>query len=371
MKARGMKVLHLIPSMESGGAQRLLSVLLPAQAAQGVEVSLALYHLKGNLLERNLRREGVALYSLDAGNGRSLRDMIRAVSGIRRLSRGFDVVHVHLFPALYHAAIASVFSSAPYIYTEHSSGNRRRSMPFPVRCLERVVYRTYASLAAVSGDSASALAEWIGYDTGRVRRVYNGVSAAEGRYAGLRRKCCRDGEVRLLMMSRFVDAKDQDSLLRAMAAMRHREVSAVFAGDGPRLQECRHLAEELGIASRCDFPGHVDDVGRLMAEADIGVQMSHREGFGLAPVEMMAAGLPVVVSNQEGMIEAVGDAALVVPVADSMKLAEALDLLIDSEGLRNELIKKGMERSMIFSVERCAGDYIKEYRKISAYNFYE
>ena len=105
-----MKILHIISSLELGGAQRLLSDMLPIMAKQH-DVSLLVNVQIHNELQEKIEKAGVHVISLDKSDIYSLKNVWR----IMKKMRGMDVVHVHLFPSLYWVALASLFVPAKLV----------------------------------------------------------------------------------------------------------------------------------------------------------------------------------------------------------------------------------------------------------------
>ena len=92
-----MKLLHVISSLEIGGAQRLLSDLLPIQKQQGLDVELLVNVNVENDFAEKIGKAGVNIISLEEPNLHSASNVVR----LRRIIKGYDVVHVHLFPSVY------------------------------------------------------------------------------------------------------------------------------------------------------------------------------------------------------------------------------------------------------------------------------
>ena len=86
--------------------------------------------------------------------------------------------------------------------------------------------------------------------------------------------------------------------------------------------------------------------------ADLFVYPSLYEGFGSPPLEAMACGTPVVVSNTSSLPEVVGDAGKLINPYNTKDLADAIEELILDEGYRDELSRKGFARSQLFTWER-------------------
>ncbi|MFY9723666.1 MAG: glycosyltransferase family 1 protein, partial [Azonexus sp.] len=98
--------------------------------------------------------------------------------------------------------------------------------------------------------------------------------------------------------------------------------------------------------------------------ARVFVYPSLYEGFGLPPLEAMACGAPVIVSNRSSLPEVVGDAGLQVDALDVDGLAEAMNRLIGDDVLRASLRQRGMARGKGFSWRRCAEETLAVYRKV-------
>ena len=121
-----MKLLHIIASLEIGGAQRLLSDLIPIQKKQGLTVNLLVNFKVENNFAKKITDAGVEIISLDEYNLYKLSNVLK----IRKIIKHYDVVHVHLFPSIYWVAIAAVGLNVKLVYTEHSTTNKRRDKVF-------------------------------------------------------------------------------------------------------------------------------------------------------------------------------------------------------------------------------------------------
>ncbi len=114
--------------------------------------------------------------------------------------------------------------------------------------------------------------------------------------------------------------------------------------------------------------GWVSDARKaeLLGAATVFAYPSVYEGFGIPPLEAMAAGVPVVASAAGGVPEAVGSAGLLVPVGDRDAWAAALEMLLDDGHLRPRLVAAGHERVAGFSWKRCADGLASLYRDAAA-----
>jgi glycosyltransferase involved in cell wall biosynthesis len=156
--------------------------------------------------------------------------------------------------------------------------------------------------------------------------------------------------------------KNLGRLLEAYALLRKRAQRGeapglVIAGrKGWLYDQIFQQVERLGLESKVVFPGYVpqDDLPALLSGARLFVFPSLYEGFGLPVLEAMACGTPVACSNVSSLPEVAGDAALLVDPLDVRGMAEAMNRLLQDEGLRTQLVERGYRQVRQFSWARCA-----------------
>lgn len=164
----------------------------------------------------------------------------------------------------------------------------------------------------------------------------------------------RPGHARLLSVGRLVPRKGVDDVIRALAAVPHAEL--VVAGgpepddidSDPEVVRLRDIAQHHGVADRVVFLGSVSrqDVPDLIRSADAVVSYPWYEPFGIVPLEAMACGVPVVVSDVGGMRDTVrhGVTGLRVKPRSPSLLADGLQRLLASPAVRAEMGRAGVER---------------------------
>jgi glycosyltransferase involved in cell wall biosynthesis len=124
----------------------------------------------------------------------------------------------------------------------------------------------------------------------------------------------------------------------------------------PHVAELHRMARELGLNSRVEFLGFQAEAHRWLNALDLLVQPSLRESFGLAAVEAMATGLPVIASRVGGLAEVIvdGETGLLVPPADPDALGAAISRLRNDPGLRSSMGQRGRLRAQRhFSHDLC------------------
>ena len=305
-----MNILHVITSLEIGGAQRLLVDLLPLQATSE-NVSLLVYKRVNNKFEKTLEQVGIKILCLEEGNFHNPRVIFR----LRKLFKDYDLVHAHLFPTIYWASLAARGVNVKIVYTEHSTSNSRRNKWY-FRSIERFMYGRYDRIISISQQTQNALTSWLGLHDERFVVINNGVDTR--RFSFVKVPVIPKS---LIMVSRFATSKDQETVIRAMQYI-DKDAKLRFVGDGENRCYCENLARELGVSDRVQFLGSRSDIPELVASSYIGIQSSNWEGFGLTAVEIMACGKPVIVTNVDGLKQVVEGAGEIFTLGSPSELAE-------------------------------------------------
>lgn len=276
----------------------------------------------------------------------ALAELIRA---LRRLKP--DLVSVHTAKAGAVGRLACRLLRIPVIYTPHGwpAGDR---MPPPARLIfgfvEGLLARWSSAIVCVCEHERRLALEKDIAAPEKLLVVHNGVhDDPEHRHARPELS-----PVRICSVARFEPPKDHQTLLEALALIRHSPWELDLVGDGPGEATARQLVNRLGLAGRVTFHGYIPDPSPLLALAQIFVLSSRSEAFPRSILEAMRAGLPVVASDVGGTGEAVelGVTGLLVPAGDPSSLAAALTELVESPQLRQSM---GFASRSTFEVKFC------------------
>lgn len=146
--------------------------------------------------------------------------------------------------------------------------------------------------------------------------------------------------------------KNHQVILRAMAELNLEDIHYIVAGEGLLKEDLLALARQLGVADRVHLLGFRNDVPQLLGAADLFCFPSIREGLGLAAVEAMAAGLPVVAAENRGTRETVAEAVngFLCPAKDPAHFARSIRRLYEDPALRRTLGSENRNRAKLFDV---------------------
>jgi len=230
-------------------------------------------------------------------------------------------------------------------------------------------------IIAVSESTKRDIVRLTGAPENKITVVYEAAHpvfrpiADQARLAGVKERL-RINRDYVLFVSTIEPRKNVPTLLLAFKRLLdsyHSPVNLVLAGEeGWLFKEVFALVEKLELQGRVQFLGRVslEDLPELYNAAKLLVHPAFYEGFGLPPLEAMACGTPVVVSNTSALPEIVGDAALLVDPTDADGMAVAIWRVLSDETLQRQMREKGLRRARRFSWKTAALETLNIYHRL-------
>lgn len=354
-----MKIVHVIYSLEMGGAEILVAQLCRLQRANGHDVSVIAYSQLGTLGEQ-LLAEGVPIHV--CGVAPLPQTFFRVLAKLRQLRP--EVVHCHNpAPTLQAAIPARLAGVRSVISTRHS-----------------LVAPPYETGAEISFNFVARFCNWIvgicdatcenlqhipGAVHDRIVRVYNGVDPVVPIAAA--DQLPKNG-LTLLFVGRLAPIKNLPTLIRAvaLAVSRVPDLHLWMVGHGSERPELEALVNELGIQDHVTFWGERLDVAGFFCSADIYCMSSTSEGLPMSLLQAMSVGLPAIVTDVGGMAEVVKFASggVTTPVGDPNAMADAIVQLACDPARRARFSENASTAyHEHFTLERMNASYMELYQR--------
>ena len=359
-KSAPLIVLHVIETLSRGGAERLLVVVIPELARQGMRAEVVV--LRGPLdLQAELKAEGISVHVLPKRGKWALLGAARDLARLAK-KRKADILHAHLyFPTLITALtkVLHLFNGvthASFHNLAYGGANKRTwKLSLRQKIAKFLVLRGIDQPQGVSQASADHFAAAYGLKNIVVihnamdMRILEGIDIPVGEA--------------VVIPGRLVPEKGHLDVIAALGLLRIPCPEVIFAGDGPlrsRLEsEIRAARLPITITGYLSYP----EMLRTVASARLVVIPSHYEGFGLTALEALALGRPIVASTAGGLPEVMGSLGYQVAPNDPSALAQALETALTNLNWRQEQEAAGTRQAVQFSVRPIAARQIALYQQ--------
>jgi len=323
-----MKVLHVITGLEAGGAEVQLAMLV--RHTRHEPDVLTLYN-PGSVADQ-IRADGIRVRDLGMTRNTQLGALVRLRSLIA--DGRYDVVHTHLYRAQIYARPAARLARTPVVVTtEHSIGEthiERRKMTSGVRGLYLGSELFSDGTIAVSDVVKERLIRW-GVPAKKISVIPNGLETAALAFDPAVRETSRaqfgigpDTYV-IGALGRIDENKRVELTIEAAAPFLGERCKILVIGRGDHLSVLEATAARLGVSDHVIFGGFQPGTAAMMAAFDLYVASSVQETFGLAILEAMASGLPVIYT--------------VCPALDGIQTSQARQVAGTAEAMRAEIRK--------------------------------
>lgn len=364
------RILHVINGEHYAGAERVQDLLASRLPDYGYTVGFAC--VKPDRFPVLRRCQQAPLYGVLMRSRADLRPAKLLARIIR--DEGYAAVHSHTPRAALVGRVAAWLSGVPLIHHVHSPTTRdstRRALNWVNAATERFSLTCVAAAIGVS-QAMGRYARSLGVPGDRVHVVSNGVPSR----SALPKRAVPQGVWTLGAVALFRPRKGLEVLLDALAALRERRVPvrlrAVGAFETPEYEtQIRAQVERLGLAEAIDWIGFSSNVAAELDQMDLFVLPSlFGEGLPMVILEAMAAGVPIVATDVEGVPEAIRDGhdGLLVPAHDASRLAAAIERYISGDADWQSIRQSAFDRQHAhFSEQSMAKGVAEVYRRVGGW----
>lgn len=363
-----MKVLQVIGSLKTGGAEKLIIDTLPLYNDKGIKMDLLLFwdDNKSPFLKslKELNCCDITILKISSKNN------IYSIYNIFKLKKyinNYDIIHVHLFPALYFVVFSKIlnFSKIKIIFTEHSSNNRRLGKIF-FNIIDSFIYSFYSKIICITPEVKEILKSKLKINNSKLNVIYNGVDLKKIQDSLPYQKVdfgYIENDVIIVMVAGLRREKDHITLLKALKVL-PQKYRLILVGDGENKTLLNKEIKKLKIENRVDFLGVRNDVYSIIKMSDIIVLSSHYEGLSLSSIEGMASGKPFVASDVPGLREVVNGAGVLFEQGNAKQLAEIIKKLYEDKNYCETIVENCQKRVQKYSIEKMVNEHIFLFEKI-------
>jgi glycosyltransferase involved in cell wall biosynthesis len=357
-----MKILHLISSLKTGGAERLLVDICKANDYGKNSIAVVIINDvvdHGLLSELKVTGAQVIEYKRRPG-GAKLKYILLARNLIKQLKP--QILHMHGDMVVFFGSFASLGMCHKTVCTLHATNLWRASLKGKITkyIAIKLIDRFIAISEAVKDDFMLGTS----MNGQNIKVVPNGIPLEKFR----RREQSSDSSEIICVARLESEKKGQDILIRALSILKNDGIECFckFVGEGESIEYLEALAKKYSLADNIEFLGNRSDVPELLANAGIFVLPSRHEGFGIAIIEAMAAGIPVIASSIDGPREIItnGQNGLLFESDNEVDLAEKIKMLMDDNKLTKKLIKNVRSCLPKYSIEKMCDGYLAVYNSL-------
>lgn len=358
-----MKIFYVITGLGQGGAERVVCDLADAMFKKGHEVKIA--YLTGDIITQPANKE-IELLSIGLSNVITLP---KAYLSLSKIVRNFkpDIVHAHMVHAnILTRLVRLVTPMTKLICTAHNSneGGAVRMMSY------RLTNRLANLTTNVSNTAVAAFEATHAIPKNSMLTVYNGVDFTNFDHRPdakeiIVKELSLDSDTKIILaVGRFSAQKNYFNLLNAINLIKEQlNISFVLliAGDGELRSEIEKEITNLGISNNVLLLGRRDDIPLLMSACDVFVLSSNYEGLPTVLIEAMGCQAQVVSTDVSGVHEIVGKHGKIVPINNSIALADGIKESLQAIG-RNTLGCKYVKSK--FDLDLISDEWLNIYNEI-------
>lgn len=346
------KIIHLITTLERGGAEKQLLILVEEQVSQNLDIEVI--YLKGKPdLKQEFEKLGVKVSEFVAN-----KKLISQVKILKKYFRDYSgLVNTHL-PRAEVIAFLTV-NKKRYVVSRH---NHEQFWPSAPNLVSIILSRIAVSRAAGGIAISKTLKEYLIQNREISKKfpmqvIYYGFSKKVGSDPDQTSHKAQiftqtNDSFKIGIVSRLVPGKDYPTLFKALqrALEKYKKIDLYIVGDGNQKEELFLLAKTLGIHKNVFWLGKIDGVSKFLSELDLFVFTSKGEGFGLVLLEAMLASKPILAANNSAIPEVLGKSySGLFETSNDNQLASKISKVIESSDYSKDLIDSYQPQIELFN----------------------
>lgn len=360
------KVMMVIPTLGGGGAERIVTDLVRFLPQNRWDIQVvSLYGRNfGNeyFISQIEKTEHAKVVFLEKQNGFDF----SLIKKLRKIIKGYqpDVIHTHLYAGVY-MIVASLFLDKRILHTVHNIAEQE--LPRVHRKIMKLSYQSHKlTPVAISKTVLESICKMYRLKEKDIKLIYNGID--RGQFI--------KGEIEetiydFIVIGRLAPQKNPMLVLKAFSKTLELfpDAKLCICGDGQLRQTLLDLIGEYGLEKNVELTGYVTNVSDYLKKSAYFVFASDFEGFGLAMIEAMAAGLPVIASKTDVAVELMteGNEGYFCLINDVESLSGVMKRCLSVKGsvIYNRLCKNAAKRALQFDIKNMVAAYEELYGELA------
>ncbi|MGB9735985.1 MAG: glycosyltransferase [bacterium] len=371
-----IKILYLTTSSKIGGSEQVILAIMENINRDQFDIEVCTLGPRGALHEE-LDKLKVKNYSLDIVKKNWMHIPIGFYKLYKLLKKeNYEILNTWLF----HASVAGIFINKfvkiPCVVESRQYADLMYKYNLKIRqTLDRIASHEVDHIIACSDGVKKVLMNYERVEPWKITVIYNGTEINKFKPRNIeqrqqiKEKLKVGDKIVLTFTAHLRPAKGHQYLLEAISKIKNQYPNIVLflIGDGILMNELTTITKQLDIENNVRFWGYRADIPNFLSATDIYVHPSVEEGFGIAIIEAMAAGLPVIATNVGGIPEIItnGVNGILVPPENPQALADAIVELIEHPDRRKILSEKARQYvELTFNNQTMTKEYAEIYFKL-------
>jgi glycosyltransferase involved in cell wall biosynthesis len=356
-------IVHLIPTLEGGGAERQLKILSAELQCRGIGVHIVCR--RGGVFESALRDAGCKVHIIGDHKGASIILLGRIHAVISEIRP--DIIQTWLPQMDVLGGIVALWNGIPWIIAERTSAEAFSALS--IRALVRKLLAHFSSAIVPNSEGGERYWQEVLGCSSRINRIGNAVEVEA--ICGSRTvdvEASGVGTARVLIVGRLVQSKALDVVVQAIRLVpRYIQLQVTFIGEGPLRDELTERIKRSKVSDICTVSRFRSDWWQLLQGSSALISMSRYEGHPNVLLEAVIARCPVIASDIPAHREFLNEfSALLVPVNNPIALAEAIASLVTDQESADHRAEKAFDYvASKVNVGSMADAYVLLYEKLT------
>jgi glycosyltransferase involved in cell wall biosynthesis len=369
-----MKIIHIIPNLKKGGAERLAINIVQAMSERpDLEVVLVTFTAANDysFLTENIHWKVIPSKVVPSLSRKSLVEVDQLQKFIDDFQPNF--IHSHLFES--EMVLSKIKTSSKTKRVIHFHSNMKQLRLFSWKTLfnkqyltdfyeRNMVLKSYSNqdeFICISEDTRKFATDVLPFKRG-INLLFNAIDLRR-----FKQKSTNIDSNEITIIGSLVDKKGQELAIKTISELKDRglKVQLNILGSGPNLDKLRNLVDQLKIQQNVLFHGNQDFPELYLQNSKLYLHTAIYEPFGLVLVEAMSCGLPVVTTDGFGNRDLIleGENGFMIWERDPKQIADKIELLFKDNGLREKMSNNAIKFAQQFDINQYVDSLLEIYLK--------